>query len=49
MELRGEFFNLPNHPLWGQPNATPGAGNYGVIGGTRIDPRDIQVALKIVF
>jgi hypothetical protein len=49
LEFRGEFFNLPNHPLWGQPNTSPGAGTYGVIGGTRIDPRDVQLALKLVF
>jgi hypothetical protein len=49
LEFRGEFFNLPNHPLWGQPNSSPGASTYGVIGGTRIDPRDVQLALKLVF
>lgn len=49
LELRGEFFNLPNHPLWGQPNTSPGAPTYGVIGGTRIDPRDVQLALKLMF
>ena len=49
LEFRGEFFNLPNHPLWGQPNSSPGTSTYGVIGGTRIDPRDVQLALKLVF
>jgi hypothetical protein len=49
LEFRGEFFNAPNHPLWGQPNTSPGSSTYGVIGSTRIDPRDIQLALKLVF
>jgi hypothetical protein len=49
LEFRGEFFNAPNHPLWGQPNTSPGSPTYGVIGSTRIDPRDIQLALKLVF
>lgn len=49
LEFRGEFFNMPNHPLWGQPNTSPGSPTYGVIGSTRIDPRDIQLALKLYF
>lgn len=49
VEFRGEFFNLPNHPLFAQPATSPGAGNYGTIGATRIDPRDVQLALKMVF
>ena len=49
VELRGEFFNLPNHPIFGNPGTSPGSTTYGVIGGTRIDPRDVQIALKFVF
>ena len=49
LEFRVEFFNLPNHPLWGQPNTSPGSPTYGVISSTRIDPRDIQLALKLYF
>ncbi|MFN3323524.1 MAG: carboxypeptidase regulatory-like domain-containing protein [Bryobacteraceae bacterium] len=49
LEFRGEFFNLPNHPLFGHPVAAPGNPRYGVISSTRIDPRDIQLALKFVF
>ena len=49
LEFRAEFFNLPNHPLFGQPDTSPGSSTYGQLTSTRIDPRDVQLALKIVF
>ncbi len=49
IDLRGEFFNLPNHPVFGQPGSTLRAAPYGVITGTRIDSRQIQVALHYTF
>jgi hypothetical protein len=49
LEFRSEFFNLPNHPIWGQPGTQPGTPNYGVIGGTRIDSRQLQFGLKLAF
>ena len=49
LELRGEFFNLPNHPNFAQPGVSPGSATYGVIGATRIDSREVQLALKFVF
>ena len=48
LEFRGEFFNLPNHPIFGQPNSTLGTG-FGSIGATRIDSREIQFALKLNY
>lgn len=49
LELRFEVFNLPNHPLFDIPGATVGAPNYGVISATKIDNRQIQLALRYSF
>jgi hypothetical protein len=49
VEFRGEFFNLPNKALFGQPGTSLRTPNYGVISGTRIDSRQIQFALKYSF
>lgn len=49
IDLRGEFFNLPNHAVFNQPGSTLRTATYGVITGTRIDSRQIQVALRYSF
>ena len=49
LELRWEVFNLPNHPLWDIPNGTVGTANFGVISATKIDNRQMQVALRYSF
>ena len=49
LEFRTEIFNLPNHPIWSPPGAQLRTANYGVINSTRIDSRQIQFALKLVF
>ncbi|MCS7024840.1 MAG: carboxypeptidase-like regulatory domain-containing protein [Bryobacteraceae bacterium] len=49
LELRGEFFNAPNRPNFGQPGVTLRTPTYGVISSTRVDNRQIQVAMKYSF
>jgi hypothetical protein len=49
LEFRAEFFNLPNHPIFGPPGTTLRTPTYGVISSTKIDSRQIQLALKYNF
>jgi hypothetical protein len=49
VELRGEFFNLPNRANFAQPGTTLRTPTYGVITATRIDSRQIQIALRYSF
>jgi hypothetical protein len=49
LEFRTEVFNAPNHPIWNPPGNQLRTPNYGVITSTRIDSRQIQFALKLVF
>ncbi len=49
LEFRSEFFNLPNHPIFGQPGDTLRTSSYGISNSTRIDSRQIQLALRLVF
>jgi len=49
LELRVEVFNVPNLPIWGQPGNTLRTPNFGVITSTRMDSRQIQLGLKVVF
>jgi hypothetical protein len=48
IEVRAEVFNLLNTPNLGAPNAVVGAANFGTIT-TALDPRVVQLALKLVF
>ena len=49
LDFRAEFFNVPNHPILGQPGTTVGTPAYGVIGETNLPARQIQFALRFVF
>ena len=49
LELRWEVFNLPNHPLWDIPGGTVGSPTFGVISATKIDNRQMQLALRYAF
>jgi hypothetical protein len=50
-QIRGEFFNVFNHPSFGNPGATLGTSTFGKIGGTAANytPRQIQLAAKLTF
>jgi hypothetical protein len=48
--IRGEAFNLPNHPSFGNPSASISSpSTMGRIGATSVDARAVQVALKLSF
>lgn len=49
MEFRVETFNSFNHPQFGTPDFNIQSPNYGRIQGTRVDAREVQLGLKILF
>jgi len=49
LEFRFEAFNALNHPILGAPNTTFGTPLFGQITGTRLDNRELQFALRLIF
>ncbi len=51
LQFRTEMFNVPNHPVFGNPNTAFGNANYGKITSTAgvYTPRQIQFAFKLLF
>jgi hypothetical protein len=50
MQLRGEFFDVFNHPSFSDPDLTVNDGsNFGGIRATAAGPRIIQLAVKVFF
>jgi hypothetical protein len=49
VELRGELFNLMNHPSFGYPGVSLGTAQFGKISTTRNSGRQIQLAFKVHF
>lgn len=49
LQFRAEAFNLTNTLQLGAPNAQLGSGSTGVISGTAVGPRQVQLALRLSF
>jgi hypothetical protein len=49
VELRGEFFNFFNRPRFADPGLVVGTGSFGVVSGQQNIPRQVQLALKVIF
>lgn len=49
LQLRGEFFNIFNHPNLGNPNTSFVGSNFGQITYQANTPRVIQLAMKLFF
>lgn len=49
LQFRFEAFNLPNHPVWGNPDTNVQSGNFGKIRGTRTNMRNLQLGLRYTF
>jgi hypothetical protein len=54
LQLRAEFFNIPNHPNLGPPNSTVFANgaisaSAGLITSTATTSREVQIGLKLIF
>jgi hypothetical protein len=51
-QLRGDFLNVTNHPIYGGSyniNNCIDCGGLGQVYGTRNDPRNVQVSLKLMY
>lgn len=49
LQFRSEFFNITNHPNFGQPDALVDTPQAGSITSTNTNPRQMQFALRLSF
>jgi hypothetical protein len=49
LELRGELYNVPNHPVFAAPNTTATNSAFGTISATVNRFRTLQLSARIVF
>ena len=48
VQIRGEFFNITNHPNFGGPGATLNGPGFGIVSGAGAGRR-IQLGARFVF
>lgn len=48
-QIRAEAFNVTNTPVFGLPNTTVGNPGFGVIGSQTNQPRNLQLAMKLIW
>ena len=48
LQFRGEFFNLPNHPNFGNPTHQFEGAGFGVVNSAR-PARQVQLGLRLTF
>jgi hypothetical protein len=49
LQIRGEAFNLFNHPTFALPSGNVDAPGFGVAGGTEYNERQIQLGARVIF
>lgn len=49
VQFRAEFFNAFNHPQFANPDITYSDSTFGLISNTAVNPRIVQLALKVMF
>ena len=49
LQVRGEFFNAFNHAQFANPDSGSTDVNFGKVIATQVDPRQLQVSMRLVF